>query len=119
MSKPYANSKDYCGYARYTDEQVQSMVDRALEEQTQFITHCNGDAAAQQLLDCLKEKQQNVRPVMIHAQLLRPDQLSDVKSVSMIPSFFVAHTYYWVMYTLKTLEWNVPNTFPVPILQWK
>ena len=43
MSKPYTNSKDYCGYARYSDEQVQSMVDRALEEKTQFITHCNGD----------------------------------------------------------------------------
>ena len=126
MSKPYANSKDYCGYARYSDEQVQSMVDRALEEKTQFITHCNGDAAAQQLLDCLKGKQQNVRPVMIHAQLLRPDQLPDVKSVSMIPSFFVAHTYYWgdihienfgmerakhISCAHSAMEMNIPFTF--------
>ncbi len=126
MSKPYTNSKDYCGYARYSDEQVQSMVDRALEEKTQFITHCNGDAAAQQLLDCLKGKQQNVRPVMIHAQLLRPDQLPDVKSVSMIPSFFVAHTYYWgdihienfgmerakhISCAHSAMEMNIPFTF--------
>lgn len=32
---------------------------------------------------------------MIHAQLLRRDQLSALRSLGMIPSFFVAHTYYW------------------------
>ncbi len=63
---------------------------------------------------------------MIHAQLLRPDQLPDVKSVSMIPSFFVAHTYYWgdihienfgmerakhISCAHSAMEMNIPFTF--------
>ena len=32
---------------------------------------------------------------MIHAQALRRDQLPRVAALGMIPSFFVAHTYYW------------------------
>jgi predicted amidohydrolase YtcJ len=32
---------------------------------------------------------------MIHAQALRRDQLPRVVAVGMIPSFFVAHTFYW------------------------
>ena len=63
---------------------------------------------------------------MIHAHFLRPDQLPDVKSVSMIPSFFVAHTYYWGDIHIETfglerakhiscahsaMEMNIPFTF--------
>ena len=36
-----------------------------------------------------------IRPVMIHAQLLRPDQLPLLRRLGMIASFFTAHTYYW------------------------
>jgi hypothetical protein len=32
---------------------------------------------------------------MIHAQALRRDQLARVAKLGMIPSFFVAHTFYW------------------------
>ena len=32
---------------------------------------------------------------MVHAQLVRKDQLGRMKAIGMIPSFFVAHTYYW------------------------
>ena len=35
------------------------------------------------------------RPVMIHAQTVRPDQLERMAPLGMIPSFFVAHVYYW------------------------
>ena len=35
------------------------------------------------------------RPVMIHAQLVQKKELQRMKNLSMIPSFFVAHTYYW------------------------
>ena len=32
---------------------------------------------------------------MIHAQTVRRDQLERMKKLHMIPSFFIAHTYYW------------------------
>ena len=32
---------------------------------------------------------------MVHAQLVRKDQLKRMAAIEMIPSFFVAHTYYW------------------------
>ena len=36
-----------------------------------------------------------IRPVMIHAQLLRPDQLPMTAACGILPSFFVDHVYYW------------------------
>ncbi len=35
------------------------------------------------------------RTVMIHAQTVREDQLTQMKSLGMIPSYFSAHTFYW------------------------
>ena len=32
---------------------------------------------------------------MVHAQLVQKEQLERMKKLSMMPSFFVAHTYYW------------------------
>ena len=62
----------------------------------QILAHCNGDKAAEQYINAIKNIDlKNERPVMIHAQLLDTDQLEDVKKCHIIPSFFVAHTYYW------------------------
>lgn len=36
-----------------------------------------------------------IRPVMIHAQLLRADQLPQLAELGMFASFFVAHTWQW------------------------
>jgi predicted amidohydrolase YtcJ len=35
------------------------------------------------------------RTVIIHSQIMRPDQLEQYKTYRMIPSFFTNHTYYW------------------------
>ena len=32
---------------------------------------------------------------MIHAQTARPDQVDRMKMIGMMPSYFVAHVYYW------------------------
>ena len=36
-----------------------------------------------------------VRPVMVHAQLLSPDQLPQVQETGLLPSFFPAHICHW------------------------
>lgn len=58
-----------------------------------FSHSCNGDAAAEQYisqfekeLEARGEKDSN-RAVMVHAQLVRKDQLGRMKAIGMIPSF--------------------------------
>ena len=98
MSQPYADASDgYRGYAVHTDEEVRSYMRQALQDHMQILAHCNGDAAAQQMIDAYAAEKtgEDIRPVMIHAQLVRPDQLARMGELGMIASFFVAHTYYW------------------------
>ena len=103
MSKPYEDSGDYCGYPWLQDEQVHACIKRALVDNQQLLTHCNGDAASQQLLDIYEKElaasenpnKNNLRPVMIHCQTVRDDQLDRMAALKMIPSIFVAHTWYW------------------------
>lgn len=110
LSEPYASSSDgYRGYPIYTDEQVYTLICQALQDGVQLLTHCNGDAAAQQLIDGFERalssfpNAPSTRPVMIHAQTVRPDQLQRMAPLSMIASFFVAHTHYWGDVHLKNL----------------
>lgn len=100
VTEPYLNGeKGYCGYPIYSDAEVLRFLDRAQREDEPIHVHCNGDAAAAQFLACYekayREYKNEIRPVMIHAQLLRPDQLPALKRLHMIASFFTAHTYYW------------------------
>lgn len=98
MSVPYCGDSDYCGYPIHSDEEVLAFVERAVADKMQLLTHCNGDAAAQQLITACEHAnvaESGIRPVMIHAQLVRRDQLPRMAALSMIASFFVSHTYHW------------------------
>ena len=102
LTKPYEKSKDgYRGYPIYKDFEVKTFVRTALSENMQLLSHCNGDAAADQLISSFNEVlklgkyTKNTRPVMIHAQTIRYDQIDEMKKIGMIPSYFVAHVYYW------------------------
>lgn len=101
MTAPYEGDDTYCGYPIHSDEKLRAYIAVALDKKQQLLAHCNGDAAAEQYitqfekeLEARGEKDSN-RAVMIHAQLVRKDQLPRMKAIGMIPSFFVAHTYYW------------------------
>ena len=105
LTEPYQGEQEYCGYPIYTDEQAEELVEEAVQDNRQLLAHCNGDAAAEQYLNacCKVGDTAKIRPVMIHAQLLRPDQLPKVKRAGMIPSYFVAHTWFWGDIHLKNL----------------
>lgn len=111
LTEPYEGEEEYRGYPQYSDEQVQQFVQKAIDDDVQLLTHCNGDAASDQLLthytNALNEsKNPNkhlLRPVMIHCQTVRNDQLDKMKEIDMIPSIFVDHTYYWGDIHLKNL----------------
>ena len=98
LRKPYKDEKNYCGYPTMTDEQIEKAIEETKKENMQILAHCNGDKAAEQFIHAIKKQGKAMiplRPVMIHAQLLGLDQLEEVKEYGIIPSFFVAHTYYW------------------------
>ena len=95
MSKPYLGGEaGYTGYPIYDDAQVEAFVRGAHAVHAQLLCHCNGDAAAEQFIRAHAEPT-DCRDVMIHAQLVREDQLPRMKEKGIMPSFFVAHTYYW------------------------
>ena len=100
MLNPYKDSTNK-GYPTHTDEEVEELAEIAITDHMQLLAHCNGDAATKQYItafgkatDKLKPDY-SIRPVLIHAQFLPEDQLDDVKKLSMIPSFFLAHVYHW------------------------
>ncbi len=101
MRAPYPGTSDYCGYPSLSDESVTAAVKASVRDGLQILAHCNGDAACAQYLSCIRAACEDgcspadLRPVMIHAQFLDYDQLDLVKSMRVIPSFFVAHVYHW------------------------
>ena len=111
LSKPYVGEEEYRGYPAMEQEKVQTYIPNAIENGVQILAHCNGDAAAQQWIDsfekameqCGVSKEDNLRPVMIHCQTVRKDQLLRMKNIGMIPSMFVDHVYYWGDIHLKNL----------------
>ncbi|MDD3336178.1 MAG: amidohydrolase [Eubacteriales bacterium] len=102
MRTPYLGEpeNDY-GYGVLSDEQVMEGLQAAAQNRCQVLAHCNGDAAAAQYLRCMRIAQEKwpvlreLRPVLIHGQLLGLDQLKEVARLAIIVSFFVAHTYHW------------------------
>lgn len=106
MTEPYEGEADgYRGYPAHPDETVKKFAQTAYNENLQLLCHCNGDAAADQYIAACEsaKKDHDIRPVMIHAQTVRYDQLDRMKAISMIPSYFVAHVYYWGDIHLKNL----------------
>jgi predicted amidohydrolase YtcJ len=105
LSEPYAVPPDgqpghYRGYPLMKDEDLASALDVVLEEDLQLLAHTNGDQAAQQLIDQLEAAQARTgararRPVMVHAQTVRDDQLDRMAALGLVPSFFVSHTFFW------------------------
>lgn len=111
LTEPYEGEETYRGYPVYKDEKVKEYAAMALEDNQQLLVHCNGDAASDQLLKAYSEaykesdneNKENLRPTMIHCQTVRYDQLDQMVELNMIPSIFVAHTYYWGDVHLKNL----------------
>jgi predicted amidohydrolase YtcJ len=105
MSEPYepvpGDEDPGCAYAAHSDEQVLAWTRELAADGVQLIAHCNGDAAAQQWIDTVTQVSAEnpallaERPVMIHAQTVRDDQLEQMARLGMIASIFSVHTYFW------------------------
>ncbi|MEE4638206.1 MAG: amidohydrolase [Wenzhouxiangella sp.] len=105
LSKPYfvvpdGQPEDYRGYAAIDDETVANAVDKAFANGWQILTHANGDAAIDMLIDAVRMAREkypdvNNRPVLIHGQTVRKDQVAALDELGIFPSLFPMHTFYW------------------------
>ena len=90
----------YLGYPAVTNEQVIDAVDWAFENDIQILVHSNGEAASDLLLASIdsattKYGPADRRPVLIHGQFLREDQVDEMQRLDVFPSLFPMHTFYW------------------------
>lgn len=97
---PAGRPTSYAGYATMKDAEVEAAVTRAFRDGWQVLAHTNGDAAIDQFLRAVAAASAAVpgtdrRPVAIHAQTARRDQVDAMKAAGIIPAFFPMHTFYW------------------------
>ena len=106
LSKPYhvvpdGQPADYCGYGTQNDEVVTNYFVDCINMNLQVNVHVNGDEACEQFLRCYEKAVEitghgtELRPVMVHCQALRYDQLDRVKALNAIPTFFNDHVRFW------------------------
>lgn len=100
LKPPHGMPADYKGYPSVAQDELDRWFDLAWRHNIQLLVHCNGDAAADQMILAARRAiarhgQKELRPVMIHAQFVRQDQLDAMKELGITPSFFSGHTFYW------------------------
>lgn len=113
MRTPYVDDENYFGYNTMKDEEVENAINLAKEEKLQILAHCNGDKAAEQYINSIKKVKINakeMRPVLIHGQLLGTDQLKEIKKLGIIPSYFIAHIYHWGDIHIKNFGFKRAST---------
>lgn len=97
---PQGQGEDYRGYPAVPAETVNASVERAFANSWQILVHANGDAAIDGFIDAIRlarsaHPNAEVRPVLIHGQTLRFDQVAALDELGIFPSLFPMHTFYW------------------------
>lgn len=104
LSEPYhvppGDDPSFRGYPRIPRDELIERVVRYHEAGLPLSIHGNGDASIDDILDAFDAANDarpfdDARPVIIHSQMARDDQLDRMAELGAIPSFFVLHTYYW------------------------
>ncbi|MEU5637937.1 amidohydrolase [Streptomyces rishiriensis] len=107
LTPPDGKDEEYRGYAALSDKDVLAQVRAGFANDWHVIAHVNGDAAIDQLIQCVrsatKEAGQDRRTTAIHCQTAREDQIEAFRELGIIPSFFSMHTYYWGDWYRKTV----------------
>lgn len=99
---PENESADYKAYPVYPeDDKVCQFFKDCLTNGWQVLVHTNGDAAMDQFINMYERAQKetgiktDLRPVMVHCQTVREDQLDKMKEIGILPTFFHDHVFFW------------------------
>lgn len=90
----------YFGYPAASAQEVADAIDWAFANDILFLTHANGEAASDQLIAFIRDSIRkhgggDRRPLLIHGQFLREDQIDAFKDIGVLPFLFSMHRYYW------------------------
>jgi predicted amidohydrolase YtcJ len=90
----------YSGYATVPMDEAVRLVDWSFANNVHLLTHANGEGASDMLIAALRSAEAahgaaDRRPVLIHGQFMREDQVDAYKALSVVPSLFPMHTFYW------------------------
>lgn len=104
LTIPYRSNKDtepfFKGAPLFTQKELDKRVLRYHLAGYQLALHGNGDAAIDMIIAAVAAAQQvmarpDARHILVHAQTIRSDQIDRLMALSITPSFFNTHTYYW------------------------
>jgi len=105
LSQPYTQGPpgadaDYRAYPTYKPQDFARRAANLIQRGVPVLAHANGDAAIDVMIDGVAaaldgKPVPDHRSVIIHAQLMREDQLDKVKALGIVPSYFSAHTFFW------------------------
>ncbi len=92
---------DYRAYGTSDPDLYRAGAAHLIRRGVPILVHANGDAAIDLMLDGVEEAVAGIDPppdhrsVIIHAQLMRADQLDRAAALGAVPSFFSAHAFFW------------------------
>ena len=105
LTEPYTEGppgadSDYVAYGTMEPSLYMEKVSALINRSVPVLVHANGDAAMDLMLDGIDAAIQESpttdhRSVIIHAQLMREDQVKRAAELNVIPSYFSAHTFFW------------------------
>jgi hypothetical protein len=91
--------ENWRGAPLFPPEQVNKALAKIYDAGIQVFCHANGDAAIDMIIDGARlagvKASDDRRTVIIHSQVMRPDQLDAYAELGFSPSFFTAHTFFW------------------------
>ncbi len=98
---PPGTPADYVAYPTMDPELYMSAAAGLIGRGVPFLAHGNGDAAMDLMIEGVAgavegdDPMPDHRSVIVHAQLMRADQLDRAAELGIVPSFFAAHTFFW------------------------
>jgi len=106
VTEPYTEGPpgappDYRAYGTLDPDAYEAGAAHLIRRGVPIIVHANGDAAIDLMLDGVDAAVAGLEPlpdhraVIIHAQLMRADQLDRAAALRVVPSFFSAHAFFW------------------------
>ncbi len=92
-----AGQKNWRGEPIITQADLETTFRLAYQHGVQTYTHANGDAAIDMFLAAhdAAGAPAGRRPVVIHSQFVRPEQLNAYARIGAVPSFFTNHAFFW------------------------
>ncbi|TXS93770.1 amidohydrolase [Parahaliea maris] len=97
---PHGVEGPYTAYSTVVPNEFKAQANDLLHRGVPIYMHGNGDAAIDLAMDAVGEsfdgeELPDHRSVIIHAQLMRPDQVVRAAELDMVPSFYSAHSFFW------------------------